>query len=120
MFVRKSTYDALLARASTTGRALNEITGELIEGMQSMGYIPEPVHADDTTAGVVLRALKGAQVAAMSARIERDDARRERDAYREDALKYRRARANLIPGGPYRGKGSKPKPTNGAAVQGAL
>lgn len=42
-----------------------------------------------------------------AARIERDTAQRERDGYREDAIKFRGLKSNLIPGGPYRGKGSR-------------
>lgn len=42
-----------------------------------------------------------------AARIERDTAQRERDGYRPDAIKFRALKSNLIPGGPYRGKGSK-------------
>jgi hypothetical protein len=103
MLVLKSTHEQMKAEAKASGKALSELVGELIEGLQTLGFDPEPRHAKDTTAAIVLRALRGALSDAASARIERNTAQDERDGYREDALKHRSSRSHLKQ---YRGSGS--------------
>lgn len=114
-FVSKSTHDAAIAAERKAGAALSQITGELIDGMRSLGLHPEPI-GNETTAGLVVRYLR-VTLADLNARtIERDTAQRERDGYREDALKFRAQKSHLIPGGPFRGKGSR-KAANGSEAR---
>jgi hypothetical protein len=106
MLVLKSTRDQMVAEAKANGAAaLREMVGELTDGLKVLGLHPEPRH-DETTAEMVLRYLRAALSDANASAIERITAQDERDGYREDALKYRRNVANLIPGG----KPRKPAP----------
>lgn len=116
MIVLKSTYDAAVQRAKASGRALSEVTGELIKGMRALGFDPNPKHATDTTAAIVLRALKGAVADAAAARIETQTAQRERDDALVElrALKDARKRSNA-PLAEWNARGRQnAKPTNGA------
>ncbi len=122
----KSTHDAAMkradsviaaevARANSSGKALREQTGELIDGMRSLGLHPEPI--GETTAGLVIRHLRIALADLNARTIERDTAQRERDGYREDALKFRAQKSHLIPGGPFRGKGSRKAAASAALAE---
>lgn len=75
-FVKQSTYDADIA-------ALHR-------------------ELDETAADLMARLASELLAERDAARIERDTAQRERDEYRVDAMKHRRAVSNLIPGGPKR------------------
>ncbi len=121
----KSTHDAAMEkkalavadankRADACGKSLREMTGELIDGMRSLGLHPEPI--GETTAGLVIRHLRIALADLNARTIECDTAQRERDGYREDAIKFRAQKSHLIPGGPFRGKGSR-KAANGSEAR---
>lgn len=84
-FVKQSTYDADIAALH---RELDETAADLM--------------AEQNRARTSGRLASELLAERDAARIERDTAQRERDEYRVDAMKHRRAVSNLIPGGPKR------------------
>lgn len=117
MFVRKAKYDAERERARVSGRALAEMTSELIDGLSVLGHSTELDGEDVTTAGLTVRALvnvtgerdrlssdlDSARIALKAAESQLADARAEAEDLRPDATRYRVQKAkrcaNLTPGG---------------------